>query len=115
MLLYILYYPMIVCVMAWFPVAVLIVVPYGAKMCRRPPTVTTPNRRISPRRLISVRFSNISLMDANSAAIFSMVRIGGMAVVTGQSLVVRGQARYNGLAGRFRAKRHWYTRAAYTS
>ena len=53
---------------------------------------------------ISVRFSNIALMDANSASIFPRDRIGGMAVVTGQSLVVRGQARYNGFAGLFEAK-----------
>ena len=35
MLLYIMYYSMLVCVMAWFSVAVLIVVPHGAKMLEK--------------------------------------------------------------------------------
>ena len=82
-LLYMFGYSMLVCVLASFPLAVLSVVPHGAKMCSRPRTVTTPNRCRYFRSFGSVSFFNIAWMDVNSASIFSIfsrTRTGGMAV-----------------------------------
>ena len=82
-LLYMFGYSMFAYVLASSPLAVLIVVPHGAKMCSRPLTVTVPNRRPFSRCFVCVSCFNIAWMDVNLASIFSVLSMtvtGGMAV-----------------------------------